>query len=58
VARELGLLMPLTYFLKVLRGILLKGVGLAALWPEVVALLGFAILFFTLSVQRFHKNLE
>jgi ABC-2 type transport system permease protein len=58
VAREIGLFMPLTYFLKILRGILLKGVGLSALWPEVVALLGFAILFFTFSVQRFHKNLE
>jgi ABC-2 type transport system permease protein len=58
LAREVGLLFPLTYFLKILRGILLKGVGLGSLWPEVVALLGFAVLFFAFSVQRFHKNLD
>src|SRR5258708_5946704 len=38
----IGLLLPLTYFLKVLRGILLKGVGIASLWREVAALAAFA----------------
>ena len=33
--RELGLLIPLTYFLQILRGIILKGVGVEVLWPEV-----------------------
>ena len=36
----------------------LKGVGLEALWPQTLALAGFAVLLFTLSVQRFHKQLE
>lgn len=57
-AQWLGLLLPLTYFLEVLRGILLKGVGFAELWPEVAALCGFAVLIVALSVRRFHKTLE
>jgi ABC-2 type transport system permease protein len=53
-----GLLLPLTYFLKVLRGILLKGVGLEALWREVAALAGFAVVLVTLAVTRFRKSLD
>jgi len=53
-----GLLLPLTHFLKVLRGILLKGVGLEALWREVAVLAGFAIVMIVLSVQRFQKTLD
>ena len=36
--------MPLTYFLEVLRGVMLKGVGLDLLWPQVWPLAGFAVL--------------
>ena len=57
-AQWLGWCIPLTFFLQVLRGVILKGVGLEALWPQVLALVGFAILFFTFSVQRFHKKLD
>lgn len=58
VAQWLGLALPLTYFLEVLRGILLKGVGLEALWLQVALLAGFAVLFMMLAVQRFHKTVE
>jgi len=57
-ARWLGWFLPLTYYLQTLRGIILKGVGLAAIWPQTLALAGFAALLFTMSVQRFHKQLE
>jgi ABC-2 type transport system permease protein len=57
-AQWLGLLLPLTYFLEVLRGILLRGVGASALWPELFAMCGFAVLILTLSVRRFHKTLD
>src|SRR5213595_2077829 len=53
-----GLLLPLTHFLKVLRGILLKGVGLEALWREVAVLVGFAIVMIVASVRRFRKTLD
>jgi ABC-2 type transport system permease protein len=54
----LGLLLPLTHFLKVLRGILLRGVGLEALWVEALILAGFAVGLIGLAVRRFHKTLD
>lgn len=56
-AQWLGLALPLTYFLDILRGILLKGVGMESLYPQFLALWGFAILIVFLSVRRFHKTL-
>lgn len=57
-AQWLSLALPLTYFLEVLRGILLKGVGIESLWLQVLLLAGFAVLFVMLAVQRFHKTVE
>jgi ABC-2 type transport system permease protein len=51
-------ILPLTHYLQVLRGILLKGVGLEAIWPQVLILCGFAIGLITLAVRRFHKTLD
>jgi ABC-2 type transport system permease protein len=56
--RELGLLIPLTYFLQILRGIILKGVGVEVLWPEVLALAVFGLIVFGLSANRFRKTLD
>ncbi|MBY0502632.1 MAG: ABC transporter permease [Bryobacteraceae bacterium] len=49
---------PMRYFMEVVRGIFLKGVGLEVLWPQILALavLGTAIL--TASALRFHKRLD
>ncbi|MBI3971409.1 MAG: ABC transporter permease [Chloroflexi bacterium] len=54
----LGYFIPLTYFLRILRGIILKGVGLEHLWVEVVPLAIFSLGIFLLSVSRFRKTLE
>lgn len=53
-----SLLLPLTHYLLILRGILLKGVGLEAIWPQVVILCGFAVALISLAVRRFHKTLD
>ncbi|MGH7586063.1 MAG: ABC transporter permease, partial [Gemmatimonadales bacterium] len=58
VAQWISAVLPLTYFLRVLRGILLKGVGLEALWPEVVVLTIFTVVLLSLAVARFRKGLE
>lgn len=58
VARWLGNVLPLTWFLRVLRGALLKGAGLVHLWPDGLALALIATLFVTASVIRFRKTVE
>jgi ABC-2 type transport system permease protein len=49
---------PLRYYLIVIRGTFLKGVGLAVLWPELCALALIAIALLTMSVWRFRKALD
>jgi len=51
------LLIPLRYFLVIVRGIFLKGNGIAILWPQVVVLLGFGVAILSLSALRFRKRL-
>jgi ABC-2 type transport system permease protein len=55
-AQWIGLLVPLTYYLKVLRGILLKDADFGSLWPQVFALTAFAVAVISLSVRRFSKT--
>ena len=57
-AQWIGFALPLTFYLDVLRGILLKGIGLPHLWRPTLALTLFAILVFALSVKRFSKTIE
>jgi ABC-2 type transport system permease protein len=58
VVQYLDYLNPLRYFMKIVRGIFLKGTGPATLWPELLALAVIGITIFTLSVLRFHKSLD
>jgi ABC-2 type transport system permease protein len=51
-------LMPLRYLLIIVRGIILKGVGIAALRSEVIALVVFAVAVPILAAVRFKKDLE
>ena len=57
-AQWLGLLLPLTYYLEVLRGILLKDIGITFLWRPTLVLLFFATVLIALSVRRFSKTVE
>lgn len=54
----LGRLLPVTYYLEILRGIVLKGVGLKDLWPQTLALFVFGMALVLVSVKRFAKTLE
>ena len=51
-------LLPLTYFLEVLRGILLRGVGLEVLWEESLILAAFAVGLLAVATLKFRKGLE
>jgi ABC-2 type transport system permease protein len=57
-AQYLAAIIPLTYYLRIVRGIVLKGVGLDHLWPNVLPLIAFGAVIFTLSVLRFRKSLD
>ncbi len=57
-AQLLASLIPLTYYLRVVRGIVLKGIGFQDLWPQLVPLAVFGAVVFTLAVLRFRKQLE
>lgn len=49
---------PLRYFLVVLRGTYLKGIGLEILWPQMLAMAGLGTGLLTVAVLRFHKALD
>ena len=48
---------PAKYYLVILRGIILKGVGLTAWWPQVVYLILFTVVMIYLSVRQFKKSI-
>lgn len=49
---------PLRYFLVIIRGIFLKGVGMAVLWPQFAALAILGAILFAGAVGRFRKRLD
>jgi len=52
-----GYLLPVTYFLEIVRGIILKGAGLITLWPWVWPMVFFSVVVFILSVLLFRKQI-
>jgi ABC-2 type transport system permease protein len=48
---------PLRYFLVIIRGVFLKGSGIAVLWPQIVALFAIGSVVISLSALRFRKRL-
>jgi ABC-2 type transport system permease protein len=55
--QPLTYLIPLRYFVVILRGIFLKGVGLETLWPQATALFLWGAVVLTLAVMRSSKRL-
>jgi ABC-2 type transport system permease protein len=49
---------PLTYFLVVVRGIVIKGVGVSALMTQITALAIFGAILIVLAAARFRKRLD
>ena len=49
---------PLRYFLVVIRGTYLKGVGMDILWPQMAAMAGLGVALLTAAILRFHKALD
>lgn len=57
-AQYLAAIIPLTYFLRIVRGIILKGVGFEYLWPSLLPLVAFGVVIFLLAVLKFRKQLD
>jgi ABC-2 type transport system permease protein len=53
-----GKLFPLTYFIIILRSVVVKGVGYQMIIPEVLALSAFGIILLGLAARRFSKKLD
>jgi ABC-2 type transport system permease protein len=49
---------PLRYFLEIVRGVFLKGVGVSVLWPHILILAVYGTAVLSLSAVRFHKKLD
>ncbi len=58
VVQWLTYLNPLRYFIEIVRGLFLKGVGVSALWPDMLALAIYGLAVLSLAVVRFHKTLD
>ncbi len=56
--QTLTYLNPLRYFLEVLRGVYLKGVGLDVLWPQMATMGLLGSIMLAISVARFQKSLD
>ena len=55
--QSLTYLMPLRYFAIIVRGILLRGIGITVLWPQVLALTLLGILTLIFSIKRLRKKI-
>ena len=54
----IGSVIPLTYFLNIMRGVILKGVGMEYLWMDVAAVALLGTLLLTAAIKHFHKRLD
>ncbi len=57
-AQVLGEALPLTHFLRIVRGILLKGNGWAEIWPEVWPILAFLAVAMFVALKRYRQTLD
>lgn len=58
VARWISALLPLTYFLRIVRGIVVKGVGIEYLWGDAAVLAAMGVLTLLLAASRLRKTLS
>ncbi len=57
-AQLLGNMLPLTHFLVIVRGILLKGSGFLDVWRELIPILGFMFVVMFVGVKRYRQTLD
>ncbi len=58
ILRVLGYILPLTFFMPIINGIFIKGVGLADLWTSVLALTVLTAVIFVIGARSFRQKLD
>ncbi|MFO8102402.1 MAG: ABC transporter permease [Dehalococcoidia bacterium] len=54
--RPASYIIPPTYGVEAMRSVMVRGWGLAEIWPQIVALLGFAVIFLALSIRSLQRT--
>ena len=54
----IGGVLPLTYFVIILRGILIKGVGFPYLWRQILPMVAIGVAVFAVAINRFQKRID
>lgn len=57
-AQMIGEVLPLTHFMRMSRGVMLKGNGLVEVWPNMWPLLLFMVVMMALGLKRFRRTLD
>lgn len=57
LAKTVAYIIPLTYYVEIIRGIILKGIGISYLWTHLLVLTTIGAILITTSILRFHKKL-
>jgi ABC-2 type transport system permease protein len=57
-AQDIGEVLPLTHFLRIVRGILLKGNGFTEILPELWPIVLFLVVVLTIAIKRFRQTLD
>ncbi|HEY7751120.1 MAG TPA: ABC transporter permease [Ignavibacteriaceae bacterium] len=58
IIQTISYIIPLRYFIEIIRGVVLKGLGLTDLWLNAIILLIMGATILVLSAKRFHQKLE
>jgi ABC-2 type transport system permease protein len=57
-AQAIGNVLPLTHFLQIARGIILKGNGPEEVWPNLIPIIIFFVFVTAIAVLRYRKTLD
>jgi ABC-2 type transport system permease protein len=57
-AQWIGEVLPITHFIRVARGVMLKGAGLGSLTMDILAIAAFAVVMMTLGIKRYRQTLD
>jgi ABC-2 type transport system permease protein len=54
----IGMLMPATHYLKIIRGVMVVGVGWSEVWHEFAILIGMGLVFILIGMKKFSNRLS